>query len=296
MTGNRLFVVRVECTAEEAAVLEAACAADGEAPVCQLDAGGRRARLEWYGADAGVAEARRDWLRALLGDWAAEDTGRLSDLAKADEDWRESWKAHFHARRVSGRLVIKPSWEQWDPAPGECVIELDPGTSFGTGLHFTTCSCLQVLDRLAREGGLRRVCDLGCGSGILAVAAARLGVPAVTAVDNDPAAVACTQENARRNGVADRVRACTGSAGGTPGVAEPGYDLVLANILSPVLLEHAGAIAGRVVPGGALVLAGLTREEADTVSAAYVRIGCREIERLTDPVWATLLLRRDSSA
>ena len=111
------------------------------------------------------------------------------------EEWTDAWKRFFHTARVSDRIVIHPVWEPIDAAPGDIVIDIDPGMSFGTGLHPTTRSCLRLLDETAAEsGGLGAVLDLGCGSGILAIAAAKLGAPSVAALDFDPDAVAESDE------------------------------------------------------------------------------------------------------
>jgi ribosomal protein L11 methyltransferase len=126
-----------------------------------------------------------------------------------EDDWAEAWKAHYHPVRVGRRLLIRPQWTQADERTGDIVIALDPGMAFGTGTHPTTQLCLQALEDLVQPG--INMLDLGCGSGILAIAAVKLGAAQVVALDSDPIAVTATQENARANSVADKIIAQEGS-------------------------------------------------------------------------------------
>src|SRR5690606_26457499 len=127
------------------------------------------------------------------------------------EDWANAWKEHYRVLRVGERIVVVPSWLEYEAAPGDVVLQLDPGMAFGTGLHPTTQLCLRLLERYARPG--LRTLDIGTGSGILAIAAAKLGAGPILALDNDPVAVGVAAENTARNGVADLVSAAEGSLG-----------------------------------------------------------------------------------
>jgi ribosomal protein L11 methyltransferase len=188
------------------------------------------------------------------------------------QDWAESWKRFFRAGRVSPRLAVRPPWEPWQAAPGERVVTIDPGLSFGTGNHATTRACLQFLDLLAAENPARDVLDAGCGSGILAIAAAKLGFRSVTAFDVDPEAVRSTRENAAANAV--RLRAVRGSVQ----TWRTRADIVVANILAADLIAAAPRLAAcvRPGPGAALVLAGILSRQYARVRRRYAACGFRE--------------------
>ncbi|SFD14097.1 ribosomal protein L11 methyltransferase [Thiohalospira halophila DSM 15071] len=179
----------------------------------------------------------------------------------ADQEWTRAWMDDFQPMRFGRRLWICPSWAD-APDPEAVNLRLDPGLAFGSGTHATTALCLEWLDAHPPEG--RTVLDYGAGSGVLAVAAALLGATDILAVDNDPQAVTATPENARNNGVADRIRShgIEDDPGGTA-------DLVLANILAGTLQELAPYLASRTAPGGDLVLSGILEEQAEAVAASY---------------------------
>jgi ribosomal protein L11 methyltransferase len=208
------------------------------------------------------------------------------------EEWADAWKAHFHVERVGRRLVIRPSWRAYTPAPGEVVIDLDPGMAFGTGQHPTTRACLELLEAHVRPGA--RVLDVGTGSGILAVAAVGLGAGHCLALDIDPRAVQAAGENAARNGVADRVRVVQGSlgAGWTLDVPPPdGADLVLANIHAAAVAALAPAFAHALAPGGRLIASGVVADRLRGVLTALRGAGLT-VERVrADGEWRTVLAR-----
>lgn len=200
----------------------------------------------------------------------------------ADEDWKEKWKEFFHPTRVGERIVIRPSWEAYEPRPDDVVITLDPGQAFGTGTHETTRLVLMEIE--ARVRGGEAVLDVGCGSGILGIAALSLGAASVAAVDVDPVAVRVSEENARVNGV--RLRAST-----TPIERVEGrYELLLANIRSPILIPMAAELAARLAPGGALVLSGLLVEEEAQVRAAFDAVATFDGRRV-EKDWLALTYR-----
>jgi len=178
-----------------------------------------------------------------------------------EQDWSRAWMDDFKPMRFGRRLWIVPTWcEPEDPAGVN--IDLDPGLAFGTGTHPTTRLCLQWLD--AHPPARSRVIDYGCGSGILAIAAAKLGAGSVLAVDNDPQALQATRENARRNNVAGNIH--TAAPGEVP---EEPADVVLANILAGPLISLAPRLASLVRPGGSLALSGVLADQAEKVAAAY---------------------------
>jgi ribosomal protein L11 methyltransferase len=193
---------------------------------------------------------------------------RLAWEVREGEDWAATWRRGLEPRRVSPRLVVKPTWSDYEPRPGERVVEIDPQMAFGTGEHATTRGCLRLLDGCAREGD--RVLDLGSGSAVLAIAAALLGAGEVVAVEYDPDANLNARENVERNGVEDRVRIVEAMADPALLAREGRFDLVLANILSgviiPLLPALRGALGGRAE--GRLIVSGILREEAPRVCAA----------------------------
>jgi ribosomal protein L11 methyltransferase len=181
--------------------------------------------------------------------------------AVPDRAWEREWLKDFRPMRFGRRLWVCPGGMPAD-GPGAIRIELDPGLAFGTGTHPTTALCLEWLDGSDVEG--RRVIDYGCGSGILAIAAARLGAATVHAMDIDPQALIATHDNAVRNGVRERV-----TLAADPGLEAGGADLLLANILAGPLIELAPCFAQALRPGGALALSGLLADQAGAVTAAY---------------------------
>jgi ribosomal protein L11 methyltransferase len=178
-----------------------------------------------------------------------------------DRDWSSTWRETFHAARFGARLWVVPHGES-APAGGAVTVHLDPGLAFGTGTHATTALCLEWLD--AHPPLARKVIDYGCGSGILAIAAAKLGANHVHAVDIDPQALQATRDNAARNGAAVNVSALLPSDLG----AQP-VDLVIANILANPLIQLADTFAEYVCSGGSIVLTGILAEQAEEVMMAY---------------------------
>ena len=234
-------------------------------------------------------------LRHYLGDLAAlalpsaEGSVRVAPLP--DEPWADAWRTHFRPVPVGRGLLVCPPWEVPPPAlaQGRMVVLIEPGRAFGTGGHGSTRSCLELLERALAGGGVSHVLDVGCGSGILAIAAAALGVLRVDAIDLDPDAVAATEDNARRNAVADRVRA---SVAGVDGWAGPAAPLVLANLLAAAHVTLAPTLVALVAPGGSLIAGGLLAHEVPAVAGVFSAEGCWLVELAEDDGWAALLLRR----
>jgi ribosomal protein L11 methyltransferase len=201
------------------------------------------------------------------------------------EDWAESWKRHFKPLAIGDVLLIKPSWSRRRPRPGQAVVVLDPGLSFGTGQHPTTAFCLAQLAAGHESGRKLSFLDVGTGSGILAIAAAKLGFAPVHALDNDPAAVRIAKENARLNGVAAAVQIRRADLTRLPRQSPRRYDLICANLLAELLVSQAPRILARLSPGGRLVLAGILAAEFGAVRSAYERAGLRLIATQTDKEW-----------
>jgi len=200
-------------------------------------------------------------LTALLARALAVDAARIDARLLGARAWEREWLRDFHARRFGRRLWICPRHEQVTE-PGAIVVTLDPGLAFGTGTHASTALCLQWLDRELRGG--ERVIDYGCGSGILGIAAARLGAVEVQAFDIDPQALLATAENAAANAVGECTLLRT-----EPHALHDEVDVLLANILAGTLCALAAGLAALVRPGGRIVLAGILAEQAETVAEAF---------------------------
>jgi ribosomal protein L11 methyltransferase len=241
-------------------------------------------------------ERRRRVLEGLwhLSAFNLAPIGELRTREVQEEDWAHAWKEFYHPLRI-GRLLIKPSWREAPLQDGDLVVELDPGMAFGTGLHQTTRMSLALLERVIQPGWT--VIDQGTGSGILAVAAARLGAGRVLARDIAEVAVEAAIHTARRNGVeavvqVERVPAHAADIDQvvlTPGQA--GADLILANIVASVLVRLAAAFARAARPDGLLIGSGIIKERAAEVCLALEEVGFQILERLDEDEWVTLLVR-----
>jgi ribosomal protein L11 methyltransferase len=238
--------------------------------------------------DAAAPAAIETTERALwhLQAFGLRPVGELHVRTVNETDWTEGWKAGYEPQRI-GRLLIVPSW--LDPPIGTdaVILRLDPGMAFGTGLHPTTRACLELLQRVGPMPP--RVVDVGCGSGILGLAAIALGAGWVDALDTDPVAVGATLANAAANGMAERLSAHTGTL--EAAAAEP-YPLVLANLVAVVLVELAPRLAAHLAPGGTLLASGIISERAAEVASALGAAGLLLDERIDDGEWVSLRMTR----
>ena len=208
--------------------------------------------------------------------------GQLRVREVDGSDWEDAWKAHYAPQRI-GRVVVVPSWLDEPIEADEVAIVLDPGMAFGTGLHPTTRGCLELLQGVAPMPSA--VLDVGCGSGILALAALKLGAERATAVDTDPLAVEATLANAARNGLGDRLAASVGTLPDRPAERFP---LVLANLVAAVLVELAPRLAAHLAPGGTLLAGGIIAPKADAVLHAMDAAGLQALRRRDDGEWVSL--------
>lgn len=228
----------------------------------------------------------------------------------SEADWLEKWKSGYGIQHFGRHIVIKPSWQAYAAAPEEVVIELDPGLAFGTGLHPSTRLCVEALEDWMRPG--HQVLDVGTGSGILAIAAAKLGAASVIALDIDPLAIQVAEENATRNCVQETItlvqaslqpKAHPGSAAGqafpatanTPqafhacGSWDGKFDLLMMNILAKVIAQSAGAIANCLATNGTYIVSGIIQSHEDAVLQAFGSAGLYVAERRAQKDWVALI-------
>jgi ribosomal protein L11 methyltransferase len=247
----------------------------------------------YFPADERAEDARQRLREAL---WYL---GRLYPMPEPtfntvrDEDWAEAWKKHYHPVRLGRRLYIRPEWSAIpDMRPDDIVLALDPGMAFGTGTHPTTQLCLIATEELLAGWPAVDVLDLGCGSGILGIAAIKLGARRVLALDTDPLAVASAQENAARNGVTDQITIQQGSLD-TLRASPRHFDLLLVNILAKVIIEMCDQGLGDVLrEGGKAVFSGIIEDQADDVEAALRRAGLEPYRRRVQGDWVLIEARK----
>lgn len=236
------------------------------------------------------SEQRLDELQRFLAElpaWGLDPGEAGVEVAlRRESEWAENWKRYYHAFRL-GRLVVHPSWEEYRPRPGEAVLTLDPGMAFGTGTHPTTVLCLTALEEEIRGGEV--VADVGTGSGILGIAAVKLGAGRVIACDVDPVACRVAEENARRNGVVDRITVRRGEAGEALAALTEPVELLVANIVAEVIIGLAPTFAAALAPGGRLLASGIIAERREDTAAGLERAGLRLAGERQEAGW--LLLR-----
>lgn len=213
-----------------------------------------------------------------------------------EEDWANNWKVHFKPTRIGSHLVLKPSWESYAPAATDIVVELDPGMAFGTGTHATTRLCLEAMERIFlnqapfRQGGAKpqQVLDVGTGSGVLAIAAAKFGAGRVLGIDIDPGAVAVAHENIALNGVDSAVEA----TGDPLDRLQEMFEVVIANILAEDLVKMAAPLVARMAEGGFLILSGILNEKEAVVTAGFAGFPVTLTECTRQEEWSCLVYRR----
>jgi ribosomal protein L11 methyltransferase len=244
------------------------------------------------GNDAARVVARAEEALGHLQAFGLRPIGELRTRVVRDADWAETWKEHFPVLPVGRRLVIKPTWREHRAPSDEVIIELDPGMAFGTGLHPTTRLCLIALEALADQGAVKdaTVLDVGCGSGILAIAAGKLGARRVRGLDTDPIAIEATTANARRNGLEDRLSARVG----TLPSGEPPVDVVLANLIAGLLVELAGALAAELKPGGTVIASGIIADREKDVRGAFDRAGLSVVKAWSETDWVAIQALRSA--
>ncbi|MBQ3483667.1 MAG: 50S ribosomal protein L11 methyltransferase [Clostridia bacterium] len=220
---------------------------------------------------------------------AAALEGKVEMIGVNEEDWANSWKAYYKTLHIGKRMVIVPAWEDYTPAEGEIVVRMDPGMAFGTGTHETTRLVIELLEQYTKKG--TRVLDVGCGSGILAICASKLGAAECRAYDIDPVAVRVAEENVKDSGqtnvicgVSDLLRQVDLTGGK--------YDLVCANIVADIIIRMAPDVGNYMKDDAILLASGIITERAEEVVAALETNALRVVERHDDNGWSALVVQK----
>lgn len=289
-TRRRLWVVSVITTPEaEDAVCEMLGELFGCAASSYLDFESRTCRVCIYLQGKTGSRARQkveEGLRRIRDCMLDIGQARVSIARVRREDWAESWKRHFKPIEFDDLLLIKPGWSKRKPRRNQAVVVLDPGLSFGTGQHPTTAFCLSEIARHSPRGSLQKrkaFLDIGTGSGILAISAAKLGYSPVRALDFDSAAVRAARANARRNGV--KIQVVRGDATRLPKDPVRRYHFICANLISGLLVKERERIAAQLDRGGILVLAGILKSEFSEVRRGYEELGLKMVLTKSEREW-----------
>lgn len=232
------------------------------------------------GACVVEVDGATDVIAALTSDLLHAGASSVTNRPLVEENWDELWRKFFKPRRIGKRIVVRPTWEEFEAGPTDVEIVLDPGQAFGTGDHPTTRMCLELLERASVEG--KTVADVGCGSGILSVAAKKLGAVLVAGIDIEPLSVEVAKENAALNKV-DCAFVVGDNASVLPGPEV--WDVVVSNIISATLIGMAPDIAAIVAPGGEWIVSGIILQNWSDVLATAEREGFELIERLEEDGW-----------
>lgn len=211
----------------------------------------------------------------------------LTTAELQDEDWSDTWKQYFHTEKPGERVVIKPTWEEYEPKDDEVVIELDPGAAFGTGTHATTSMCIRQLEKLVKPG--MTVFDVGTGSGILSIISAKLGAKNIQAVDYDDSVLKIVEENLEQNNVEDIISVAQSDLmQNVHGKAE----LVIANIIADIIIRLFDQLDEHLEQGGTLLTSGIIEDRIEDVLAAAEKHGYGVVERLENKGWACITFKR----
>jgi ribosomal protein L11 methyltransferase len=272
-----------------------------EEPIELIDEGqeyrvlaGQPVKVHAYLPIDGKEEAARQqvaeglWHLSSLG---PQFVGDLQTRVVHEEDWANAWKDYYHVTHIGQRLVIRPSWREYLPKSNEVVLELDPGMAFGTGLHPTTRMCLEQIEQRMRPN--MRVLDVGTGSGILALAAAKLGAAHVYCIDNSSVAVESALANTEMNHLSDRVNVVLGVLDEVEVARLSGqYDLVLANIIARIIGSIASNLAQVLAPDGILIAGGIIEDRRHEAEMPLLATGLKLIDQVMIDDWVTLILQK----
>lgn len=204
-----------------------------------------------------------------------------------EEDWANSWKSYYHPLSISQRLVVCPGWEEYEPQEGELVMNLDPGSAFGTGTHASTSLAAQLLDEYMEPDSV--VLDVGSGSGILSIGAAILGAKSVDALDIDPTAVKTCIENVAKNDLAESIECIVGVCADAP---KKQYDLIVMNIVAEIVAEESERVFSLLPPGGQFISSGIIEYKQEIAESAFKKAGFEIIEMRKKESWLAYICRK----
>ncbi len=291
-SNDTVYVLRIETGREFADIVQAMLETLGHCPTSWHEEDENSATVELFCDSEEQVDKMRQQVELLLEDLSPANRWEITTKSVPGNSWQDAWKEFFHTTRVSPRIVVKPSWEFYEAEDGDCVIEVDPGMSFGTGNHATTRGCLNFIDELSLEFPGRSFLDLGCGSGILSVAAFKLGLRDIIAIDIDELSVEIARTNSDMNGVGNEIdfRAADLKE---PGIEEAA-DIVCANILAHILVANAVIIESLVKTGAdaRLMLAGILTEDYRNVSKVFEGLGFKQLKSIEDDEWTSGLFGR----
>ena len=245
------------------------------------DEEGRRKLAALQGA---VEELKKDAAAGAYGENVDLGPLTVDVYVEDDSEWKDNWKEFFKPKKVGKRIVVKPTWYDYEKEQGDLVIEIDPGMAFGTGTHETTSLCLRLMEDYMQDGD--KVLDVGCGSGILAIAGALLGSPEVLGVEIDPVAVEFAQENLKLNGVTGVARAQYGAL--TKGI-DFKAEIVVANLMADLVMMLSADVAKHILPGGKYISSGILVEKRDQVAAVIRDCGFDIVEIREDGMWCAIV-------
>ncbi len=289
MTNQPLWQLSIVIAAEaEEAVSSLAAELFGQPPVVYSNFETSTTRVSIFlrkRPDDALRSALRCDLKAIASYGVAVGPARVALRRLKPQDWAESWKRHFRPIEFGPRLLLKPGWSRRKPRAGQAVVVLDPGLSFGTGNHPTTAFCLREIVAARITARPKSLLDLGTGSGIVAIAAAKLGYRPVRAIDIDPAAVKVARANAARNRVSRLIQFAVGPVAALKLRRAEQFDVVCANLMFDLLMAERNRIARQVSPQGLLVLAGILRKEFPALQRAYENAGFRLISSKRGGEW-----------
>ena len=245
------------------------------------DEEGRRKLAALQGA---VEELKKEAAAGAYGENVDLGPLTVDVYVEDDSEWKDNWKEFFKPKKVGKRIVVKPTWYDYEKEEGDLVIEIDPGMAFGTGTHETTSLCLRLMEDYMQDGD--KVLDVGCGSGILAIAGALLGSPEVLGVEIDPVAVEIAQENLKLNGVTGVARAQYGDL--TKGI-DFKAEIVVANLMADLVMMLSADVAKHILPGGKYISSGILVEKRDQVAAVIRDCGFDIMEIREDGMWCAIV-------
>lgn len=274
----------------------------GQTPSSYADAVTRLSTVSVYGEIetrdvAGIKRRLREGLQALAADGIEVGPARIQVKKVPARDWSESWKRHFKPLDLGPRLLVKPTWSRRAPKKTQALVVLDPGLSFGTGQHATTRFCLEQLVALRDpENACQSMLDVGTGSGILAIAAVKLGYRPVDAFDFDADCVRVANENTELNGVARELTVTHDDITQVPKKPKQRYSVVCANLIYDLLIAERDRLLARVAPGGSLVLAGILETQFTLVRKTFEQAGWTLVASTIDKEWRSGTFRQSTQA